>query len=389
MDVRDLEQYPTPHEPPSVLIAVPKTAKTPRLIAKEPVAHQWCQQLIMSFLVERLNLIFGGDFISFDSQDKSRELALASSRDGDLATVDLSSASDRLSCWAIERAFRRNPTLLHAFHACRTRWAHDNVVTGDYFVLRKFSTQGSALTFPTQTIFFLMCSLACLGKKRSLRGYRREFGSTVRVFGDDIILPKTGYADLCLLLRYLGLKVNEAKSFSQGAFREACGVDAFKGFDVTPCKPKSLRSDNPTARQSLLDVSNNFFTKGFWHAAQACLSTAPGWFLKNLPVVGPSSGQQGRASFCGGRTDHLSMRWNDRLHRDEVRVWSLRSKVRRKPINASSVLLQYFTEEPPQDRDWSSGVTLREQASDSLSWRALQDFAEFNHSRGLKVQGGV
>lgn len=41
------------HEPPSRLIAVPKVLKGPRLIASEPVAHQWCQQTLLDFFTSR------------------------------------------------------------------------------------------------------------------------------------------------------------------------------------------------------------------------------------------------------------------------------------------------------------------------------------------------
>jgi hypothetical protein len=369
----DISEIPLPslHEPPSVLIAVPKTAKGPRLIAKEPVAHQWCQQLTKEFLVERISEIFGRDFITFDDQGPSRQLAATASRDGELVTVDLSSASDRLSCWSIERAFRVNQPLLEAMHASRTRWIRDEVsLQGNYYPLKKFSAMGSALTFPVQTIFFLCCTLACL-PGTTLRDYRDRYRSQVRVFGDDIIMPKTGYADLRLLLDYLGLRVNESKSFSKGLFRESCGLDAYMGHDVTPVKPKSLRSDSPAARQSLVDTSNNLFIKGFWHASEAVLSTLPPWVRKNLAIVGRSGGSQGLISFVGPNVDHLSKRWNRRYQREEVRAWRLMSKQRRKQINEYSTFLQWITEDPPEDRNWSSGVVLRDVSSDGLSWEDL------------------
>jgi hypothetical protein len=43
--------YPSPHEPPSKLCQVAKTAKAPRLIASEPTCHQWTQQLLAGYLV--------------------------------------------------------------------------------------------------------------------------------------------------------------------------------------------------------------------------------------------------------------------------------------------------------------------------------------------------
>jgi hypothetical protein len=371
--------YPCNHEPPSVLIAVPKTAKAPRLIAKEPVAHQWCQQLTADFLVREMTKIFGRDFVTINDQEPSRRMAALASLRGDLVTVDLKSASDRLSCWAIERAWRANPSVLNAIHASRTRWLREEISPSlgeNYILLRKFATQGTALTFPVQSIFFLCCVLACL-PGRTLSGYRKRFKSTVRVFGDDIIMPNTGYADLMLLLRYLGLVVNEDKTFSTGFFRESCGLDAFMGVDVTPVKPKSISADTPTGRQSLVDFSNNLHRAGMWRAAEAALSTLPDWVRKNLPVVGPSSGAQGLASYCGSKVDHLSSRWNPRLHRQEVRVWGLRSQSRRKQANGMSAMLQWFTEAPPVGtiNQYQGGIALKDKPSDRLSWETLDNYS--------------
>jgi len=93
-------------ESPSCIIAVPKTAKGPRLIAAEPSSHQWLQQLILNQLVGRLGSTPIAKAVRFNDQTQNRERALAGSVDGSYATIDLSSASDRLSCWAVERAFR-------------------------------------------------------------------------------------------------------------------------------------------------------------------------------------------------------------------------------------------------------------------------------------------
>lgn len=278
--------WPSSNEAPSRLIAVPKTAKGPRLIAAEPMAHQWCQQLMLKFLVERMSKIFGRDFVTIKDQGPSQKMVISASKSGDLATVDLSSASDRLTCWAIERAWRKNMPFLRHVHACRTRWVRDDLShNGPIFrKLRKFATQGSALTFPMQSLFFLCCALAVLPQQRTLGEYRRKYRESVRVFGDDIIIPKHGYADLKLLLHYLGLKVNEEKSFSKGLFRESCGQDSYMGYDVTPIKSKSYRSDGPEAVASLVDTTNNLFLKGYWNASSAAESIH-GWRdFKSLPV---------------------------------------------------------------------------------------------------------
>lgn len=366
------------HEPPSRLVAVPKTAKGPRLIAAEPLAHQWCQQLVAKWFTRSLHHQLGA-FASINDQEPSRSICYNASTTGSLATVDLSSASDRLTCWAIERAFRRNPTALEAFHACRTRWIRiDHNGQPDYIRLRKFSTQGSALTFPVQTFFFLACALAVLPRERTLGEYAKKWAGKVRVFGDDIIVPRAGYADLCDLLEYLGLKVNRSKSFSTGRFRESCGMDAWGGYDVTPIKSRSLRSDTAETLTSLTDYSNNLFEKGYWNASKAVDSILGSRFCGSLPVVQVArrgrealsgtlsrvSGQEARVSaslhrtsFCGYRDTHLRRRWGQRYQRPEVQALVVNSSARRKSMEGDGCLLQYFVESPKSDTPWRSGLT--------------------------------
>jgi hypothetical protein len=327
-------------EHPSKLILVPKTAKTPRLIASEPSYHQWCQQVVKEFLVDGVEKVFKGDIISFSDQSRSHPLVHTGSLDGSLATIDLSSASDRLSCFVVERAFKANLSLLNAFHACRTRAISRSTTADiDTFFLKKFSTMGSALTFPVQSIFFACAALASLPGSNRLDDQLRRYKGKVRVFGDDIIVPKEGYAGLVRLLTILGLKVNRSKSFSSGRFRESCGYDAFMGYDVTPSKPRSLDPTNPAGRASMIDVSNNLFSKGYWRAARALQSALPQETAQSLPVVkmervpnqvsrpsGPPAGPVCLSSFSASRVDHLRSRWNRDLHRTEVMCTSYTSR---------------------------------------------------------------
>lgn len=368
--------YPHNHEPPSKLICVPKTAKGPRLIASEPTCHQWAQQLVARYVTDSIDRTFKGDFITIRDQDPSRRMVTAASLSGDLATVDLSSASDRLSCWLVERAFRGNLSMLRLLHSVRTRWTLDTISDEKNFLkLRKFSTQGSALTFPIQSIVFLCCVLAVLPRERSLNDYRKKWAGKVRVFGDDIILPKAGYADLVVLLHYLGLKVNMNKSFHKGFFRESCGMDSYKGYDITPVKTKTARSDTPTACASMIDYSNNLFLKGYWHASVAAESALPKRIVKNLAVVGPAVGPTGRISFCGSRTDHLKSRYSLHLHRTEVLVVSFMDTSRRKSPGGYGAIFQYCTEAPDPTTKWVSGVAPRSKTREGLRWVALQDYS--------------
>lgn len=146
---------PSESESPSRVIAVPKTQKAPRLIAAEPTAHQWIQQLIWNQLESRLKASPVAKSIHFRDQTRNQELSRIGSMSGSHATIDLSSASDYLSCWTVERAARVNPSFLRGVHACRTRYVtYGSGLTKEYLILKKFAPMGSACTFPVQTIVY-------------------------------------------------------------------------------------------------------------------------------------------------------------------------------------------------------------------------------------------
>ena len=327
----------------SKLIAVPKTQKGPRLIAAEPTCHQWVQQgirdLLYSYVEKRSSIL--NPCITFRDQGPSGELALSGSKSGRLATVDLKSASDRLSTGLVQRIFRANPALLGAMIASRTRYIVNKIdrAMPSLHKLRKFSTQGSALTFPIQSIVF---ATICIGVGKSLhpRIGMRVLARRVRVFGDDIIVPKAWEPQLRQVLHLFGLRVNDTKTFTEGNFRESCGVDAWCGYDVTP-PHISCVVDKSNARSvaSNVAVSNNFYLKGWWNAAdwlQRQLAT------RYLRVVGPDSGIFGLTSRSGALIPQHS-KWNKMLHRDEIPALAIMAKSRTVKKQTAGTLMEYLT----------------------------------------------
>jgi len=365
------QERPLNREVPARLICVPKTAKSPRLIAAEPTSHQYCQQMIWRFMKEESKRLFRGHFLDFADQSKSHELVRQASLDGSLSTVDLSSASDRLSCWVVERMFRRNKPLLYALHSTRTRCVEDTIDgTRKLIFINKFASQGTASTFPVQSFCFLFIALAAsIEGKINWRSIWR-MKDQVRVYGDDIIVPTHGYARLVAIMDLLGLKVNEDKTFFTGNFRESCGYDAFKGYDVTPVKPKTLVADSPTSCQAVIDTINNLFNKGLWNASDSLRSHLPPHVSSGLRIVGINDvGYPGLTSFTGGDERHLRRRWNSRFHRDEVRVWSISPKPERRHRGGYETLLEFFSgrHNPSKARDVSEYVSTRK-TRDGLLW---------------------
>lgn len=367
---------PRPVEGASRLIAVPKSMKGPRLIASEPTANQWAQQGIAHWLGTHLKGTLLRKSIDFRSQQKSRDLALAGSLDGSFATIDLKSASDRISCSLVQRMFRRNLTLLRAFIAVRTRYMenHTDKSRDSLIKLRKFSTQGSALTFPVQSILF--CTVAIgVGKFLYPKVRLETLARQVQVFGDDIIVPNNWEPFVRQALECLGLRVNSTKTFSEGNFRESCGMDAWMGYDVTPPHILSAykESDSGTLG-SLIAVSNNFYLKGFWNAAGWLVSSVPRQILRRIGVVGSRPGVFGLASYMGGHIfPHNRVRWNGDLHRDEVRLLCISAKSRTIKANKASALLQYFTADPDPYYMYESGVAVAGVPVTRNSWVAVQD----------------
>lgn len=351
----------------SKLIAVPKTISGPRLIASEPTSHQWCQQSVLDYLVSQVSKSRIRHSIDFKSQEKNAGLALEASHTGRFATIDLSAASDRISCWLVERMFRRNPRLLRSFQACRTRFIRNEIdrESPSFYELRKFSTMGSALTFPVQTIIF---SLIAIGCTIYTRGYRLSPKSVeiasreVQVFGDDIIVPTDCWSLVQVVLEDLGLKVNPNKTFGTGKFRESCGCDAYDGDDVTKVavisKPDVSR---PGSIMSAVDSHNNFLSKGYFETAAYIKSTVTSLGRLSIPDVPVGSGSFGWYSFDQGSNRRLKSRWNRFLHHKEVLVHRALVGMTRRSTERASMVLQYFTEvcKPPTSREERLGVPSR------------------------------
>lgn len=350
----------TVNETGSRLIAVPKTRKGPRLIAAEPNQHQWIQQLVRNQIEARLERTPISSSIHFRDQTWNRDFARRGSIDSSLSTIDLSSASDRLSCWTVERAFRANLTLLERLHAARTRWISSDIEGLEFNLkLKKFAAQGSAVTFPVQSIVYACVAVTAVilanGKPPSTRNIRWA-SSQISVFGDDIVVPANASELTIQLLEVLGLKVNRNKTFESGNFRESCGLDAYRGYDVTPAYILEPKLSVPLSQvPSQVEVSNNFFKKGLWNLSM-WIDSSFNRFSHRLPIIGPGTDFLGRYSFCGGRVDHLKSRFSDDLHREECRMLVVTNKQATLPTAGSYRLFQWFIEEPLPETNWVSGT---------------------------------
>nr|UJQ85382.1 MAG: hypothetical protein 3 [Leviviridae sp.] len=359
------ESMPSEKEYSSRLCAVPKTANGPRLICCEPVAHQWIQQGILQWLEGRLNTTLFRHSINLRSQELSKQRALDASIDGMEMTMDLSSASDRLSCRLVEYIFQ-GTDILDGMHACRTRTMTQNLSDEhpSMIVLKKFSTMGSALTFPIQSIVFtILCVYALRHTEKrtwNFDGVEEDF-KRVRVYGDDIIAPTHAYTAIKLLLEECGLQVNADKTYTGKYFRESCGCDAFRGVDVTPPRILQLYDGSPSSTATLIETSNNFHKKGMWKTAEKIVSYMPEAERKLLLVHNGEGMGLGLYSFVGPRLDHLKAGWDRDLQRSYSIALGVTSKVTQRQGTGFAGCAQYFHEHPDplllpyERRQWVSG----------------------------------
>lgn len=309
-------------ELPVKVSLVPKTLKTPRIIAIEPVCMQYTQQAISGYLIKCLgNHWITGGHINFTDQTVNQRLAVVGSVTGKLSTLDLSSASDRVPLSGVERMLAVNQDLLDMLLATRSTRA--KMPNGDTITLRKFASMGSATCFPVEAMYFYSLIAWGLWKRsgqpltlRNLKNLLRD----VYIYGDDIIVPTDAVESALSALARGNCEVGLNKSFWTGKFRESCGIEAYNGEDVTPTYirrmgPESKR--DASAVISWVSTSNQFYKRGYWETAAYMVKHVES-IVGSLPLVTENSAGLGWVNYQGGYSVH---RWNNKLHRFEVNTY--------------------------------------------------------------------
>jgi hypothetical protein len=332
-------------EQPVRVVTVPKTLKSPRVIAIEPCCMQFVQQGIRDVLYDRLEHYWlTRGHINFRDQTVNQQLAIESSRSGRLATIDLSEASDRVPRFLAMEMFRYNSDLFEAIDACRSTRAElpDGTVIGP---LEKFASMGSALCFPVEAMYFYtICVVASLrvADLPVTPANIFEVSRDLYVYGDDILVPATNANFVLDYLRKYNCKVNADKTFVSGSFRESCGTDAYNGAEVTPTYLRTLCPENKLQADRLVSwvkTANLFYKKGYWQTAQFMFDKCE-QILGVLPYVSETSPALGRISFSGARS---ISRWNDALHHFEIRGWVPSPVVRTDHLSGYGALFKSFS----------------------------------------------
>jgi len=340
-------------ERPVRVVAVPKTSKTPRIIAIEPTCMQYAQQGLLEALTEEIQGIdYLRNLLGNLDQEPNRILARKGSIDRSLATLDLSEASDRVSNQLVRGMLSRWPHLQEAVDACRSRKAD----VPDHGVIRlaKFASMGSALCFVMEGIVFTTIVFMALERELKRPLTRKDVESSVgrvRVYGDDIIVPVHMVNRTVELLEAFGLKVNSGKSFWTGSFRESCGGDFYAGQDITPVR---VRKEIPSSRKqadeivSTVALRNLLFDKGGFEGSVEYLDRI---LVKLLPVYP----EVPRNSPGLGRWSHSPIEWGrlcDRRHTPLIKVCVVRHRIPSDDLDGFGALMKMFLrrgEEPNQD----------------------------------------
>lgn len=295
---------------------VHKTYGKPRGICIEELEMQWLQQGLRKALYDRAEThpLTKGK-VNFRQQDVNQALALQASSDRLLATIDMSSASDRISRPLVERLFRSNKELLKALLLLSTRTVELPRAPGipRTISVNKFAPMGSALCFPVMGLvhWALISALIHLDSPPHVK-------IPVYVYGDDIIVPSEHAQTVYDGLPQFGMKLNVEKSFVKSGFRESCGTHAYNGVDITPTRFKSVVKFPPVNEDfvSALHNEGDLFEKGFFETAsliRRSIQHFPAFGAKNLPKVRKKSPLLGWIRENGDALSSLNVRerWNN------------------------------------------------------------------------------
>lgn len=216
---------------------VPKSARTDRTIAIEPLMNLRLQLGVDGFFRRRLKR----HDIDLDDQTKNQVLASLGSElrgtDANLySTIDLSAASDGVSLKICEMLLPREwYSFLLALRA------HNGFVPGHGRVnYEKLSSMGNGYTFAVESLIFAALTQAVVRLTSGTVNFRTDMA----IYGDDIIVREKYAETVIHVLQSCGFVVNQDKTFVYGRVKESCGTDWYEGHAVRPVAvdrmPKSV-----------------------------------------------------------------------------------------------------------------------------------------------------
>jgi len=310
----------------SRLAVVPKDVTKHRLICIEPKELMFAQQGLMKVLYDVISTsLFTKDAIHLFDQTHN----FYSSRNRGCATIDLKDASDLLSLRVARLLFPREfLKLVTRYRSSAIELPGTAELLFDYEAL---ATMGNALCFPLESLAFWSLSLAAILYSEVENMQYDSFAElhwviannpgpllrtySVRVFGDDIIIP-SHYLDRVMdVLELAGLVVNHNKTCSSiSPVRESCGSYWWGEHDVRVVKFTQVGSSTPTLFIGALTQLSQLREFGLTETANAISSA----LSEIQPFYDPERNSIPSAVKSG------LLRFNPQLYRLEARTLALR-----------------------------------------------------------------
>lgn len=257
---------------------VPKTAKTHRSIAVEPLGNGYLQKGVDLEMRKRLKRIG----INLEDQSLNQRMArqgsLLDGSDEAFCTIDLSSASDSVSLGLVKMLLP--PDWFNFLDRIRSpSYKISDRAGGNPVRYEKFCSMGNGFCFPLETLIFAaICHSVKSGKPRL----------DYMVYGDDIIVRRKSFDDVMALLKRFGFTPNTKKTYKDGPFRESCGSNWYRGEDVTPFTMDFDLSELRSMFVALNQMRRNDFTKSFFERSVSYLiGKIPDQFRFFRPFKGP------------------------------------------------------------------------------------------------------
>jgi hypothetical protein len=329
------------------LISVLKNSSSRRTITIEPFLRQYLQQGLNTVIRETITECrILRNCLALTDQGKNRVLALEGSFSRNWATIDLKSASDLLSVSLVKSVFRHYPEFFGYMMDSRSPFVHTSGSEPE-LALGKFAGMGNATTFPVQSIVFAVIGICGvldnLGISNPSRIQVERASRLVQVYGDDIIVHKDHAHQVVDWLHAVGLKVNVKKSFLKGNFRESCGIEAFRGVDITPLYlrywPEQI-DESPSVCAHLVSLSNQLWLQGLYEVSNTLKDWVEGFLGRALPLVSSQSGSLGWHTRLEAVQPH---KWCTRTHQFMTRTFALAPVKFRDRLDGDAALLKCLT----------------------------------------------
>lgn len=242
------------------ITTVPKNNEIDRPIAIEPTLNMFFQKGVGRFLRNKLKIVG----IDLNDQSINRRLAREGSIKGNLATIDLQSASDTVSLAICELLLP--PAWYNLLLDLRSPFGI--LPNGDEIEYSKMSSMGNGFTFELESLIFWALSSTC--------------SSFVSVYGDDIVVPVADSDAVIEVLQYAGFIINHDKTFKLGHFRESCGGHYFNGNEVTPVYHRLDGINRPDSISRLILFANNL-RRWIGYTYQPKFFKLLRWLIAHLP----------------------------------------------------------------------------------------------------------